>query len=41
MEIEKKYVVPTPVIDKKETESLEVLNNRYEKLATPTTLAKI
>lgn len=37
---EKQYLIPHPMIDKKEEESLEKLTERYEKLTTPGMVAK-
>mgnify|MGYP004490928929 CR=1 FL=1 len=37
---DKKYTLPTPVVDRKEVELLEVLTKRYEAMTQPSTISK-
>jgi len=37
----KNYIFPTPVVDQKETDSIELLNARFKKLCEPKALAKL
>ncbi len=38
---DKKYTLPTPVVDRKEVELLEVLTKRYEAMTQPSTISKL
>ena len=39
--MDRELIIPTPVLDKKETDTLDILKEKYEKLTEPSKIAKI